>query len=275
VTSSSVSDDLLERYLSVLGVRARAPGLEALHELVDAHVTRVPFENLSKLYFRGEPGMRLPPLARWLDSIEHHHFGGTCYANNHHFVRLLARLGYDVRLCGADMSQPDVHVVGIVRLGEREYLVDAGYGAPFHTPVPLDLTHDHVEALGEDRWVFRPRGADGRTVVIVHRAGAVRHGYSVNPAPRLIDEFSHVIDASFAPEAVFMNALLIARFEPGRSRVLRNFTLVESVGPSATHRVASTTPEGLPAAIHEHFDIPADLARVALAGVTLEQDTWS
>jgi arylamine N-acetyltransferase len=39
----------VERYLAALGVPRREPSPPALAELVFAHVTRVPFENVSKL----------------------------------------------------------------------------------------------------------------------------------------------------------------------------------------------------------------------------------
>ena len=89
-------DELFARYLSALGVRAREPGIDALEELVAAHLTGVPFENISKLYYKKHRGLRgLPGLDLYLDGIERHHFGGTCYANNHYLNLLLQYLGYD------------------------------------------------------------------------------------------------------------------------------------------------------------------------------------
>jgi N-hydroxyarylamine O-acetyltransferase len=126
--------ELFARYLGLIGVIARRPSLEALGELTTAHLCRVPFENVSKLLHRDDPSMRLPPLERWLENVERHGLGGTCYANNSHFGELLAHLGYDVRLCGADMRAPDVHVANIVTLAGREYLVDVGYGAAENSP---------------------------------------------------------------------------------------------------------------------------------------------
>jgi len=270
---AALTDALAERYLRLLGVAARPPGPEALAEIVAAHVTCVPFENVSKLYYRAEPDMRLPPIERYLDGIEHRHFGGTCYANNHHLVRLLAHLGYDVRLCGADMSAPDVHVVGIVRQAGRELLVDVGYGAPFLAPMPLDLTTDHEIVLGGDRYVLRPRDADGRSRLELHRDGRLRHGYVVNPTARHIGEFTEVIDRSFEPTAVFMNAVVIARFVPGRSLVLHNRALIASEGAAREiRRLDDAT--NLAEAIEEHFGIPKDIAARALVGVDLTADAW-
>jgi arylamine N-acetyltransferase len=270
---AALTDALAERYLRLLGVAARPPGPEALAEIVAAHVTRVPFENVSKLYYRAEPDMRLPPIEHYLDGIEHRHFGGTCYANNYYLVRLLAHLGYDVRLCGADMSVPDVHVVGIVRQSGRELLLDVGYGAPFLTPMPLDLTTHHEIVLGGDRYVLCPRDADGRSRLELYRDGRLRHGYIVNPAARRIGEFTEVIEHSFRPTAVFMNAVVIARFMPGRSLVLHNRSLIVSERTTREIRRLDDRSD-LAEAIEEHFLIPRGIAARALDGVALTADAW-
>ena len=42
--------ELFSRYLALLGVPRREPGLDALREIVRVHLTRIPFENVSKLH---------------------------------------------------------------------------------------------------------------------------------------------------------------------------------------------------------------------------------
>ena len=273
IASEHQSRQAFERYLRLLGQDARAPGLEALRELTAAHLYRVPFENLSKLLHRRDPAMRLPAIDRFLDGIESHGFGGTCYSNNYHFSLLLGFLGYDVRFCGADMSRPDVHVVNVVTLTGREYLVDVGYGAPFAEPMPLDHRDDIVVALGTDRYCLKPRDPDGRSTLEMHREGRLRHGYRLNPRGRRIEEFAGVTESSFSPAATFMNALVIIRFQPGGSTSLHNRSLRESRGP--TQR-ASEIPDlqTLPATIETRFGIAAEVARRALAGVDLSQDVY-
>jgi len=263
--------DQFARYARLLGVEPRAPTLEALSELTTAHLTRVPFENISKLYYRRSVPPRQPPdLAVFLDGIERHHFGGTCYANAFNFHLLLVHLGYDVALCGADMSAPDVHMVNIVRLDERAYLVDVGYGAPFLSPLPLELARDQEIAWGRERYVLKPRDASGRPRLELHRDGRLQHAYVVNPSPRRIEEFANVIADSFSDSATFMHALLIARFWPSRSVTLRNLTLIEAEGTSYRLRQVPGR-EHLPEVIEEHFLIPARIVREALNGVELNQ----
>ncbi|MCP4713050.1 MAG: arylamine N-acetyltransferase, partial [Planctomycetes bacterium] len=156
------SQQLFERYLHLLGISRRQPTREALFELTAAQMMRVPFENVSKLYNIKTFGIRaLPGLERYLNGIDKYNFGGTCYTNNYYFYLLLAHLGYEIRLCGADMNNPDVHLTSMVRVEQREYLIDTGYAAPFLEPLPRDIDHDYEVALGRDRYVLRPQDNRG------------------------------------------------------------------------------------------------------------------
>ncbi len=269
--SAENSPGLFARYLSLLGVPRRRPGPEALRELTLAHLTCVPFENVSKLYLRRQTASRLPTLARFLDGIERYRFGGTCYANNFHLHQLLAHLGYRADLCGADMSAPDVHLVNAVSLDGSQYLVDGGYGAPFLEPMRLDLGHDQEVRSGRDGYVLKPRDPSGRSQMEHYRDGRLRHGYRLNPTPRRIEEFAGVIDDSFREDATFMNALMVARFWPGRSLTLRNLTLTEANGEN--WRARDLRREELPGVIEQEFGMPGEIAGQALAGVELRQET--
>jgi arylamine N-acetyltransferase len=261
-----------ERYLRVLGVPQRPPGYDALAELVSAQVRRVPFENLSKLR-RARAGRHgVPGLDEHLDGIERFGFGGTCYANNFHFHRLLVHLGYDAILCGAAMSRPDVHVVVLVRADGREYLVDGGYGAPFLDPLPRDLPHDLELTLGRERYVLKPRDADGCSALELYRDGVHRHGYVVSPVPRPIGHFAAVIESSYDADATFMNRITVMRFAPRHALVLQNLNLLEFDGPdSHAGRLARAD---LPEVLQARFGIPRAVAAEVLDGFAVPDGPW-
>lgn len=262
----------VERYLRVLRVSARPPGLEALAELVAAHVTRVPFENLSKLHRWRHGGLAgVPDLGTFLDGVERSSLGGTCYANNFHLYGLLASLGYDARLCGADMAEPDVHLVIRVTVDGRPWLVDAGYGAPFLHPLPLDLPAEQVVALGRERFVLRPRDAAGRSRLDHFRDGVLAHGYLAKPEPRTLEEFEGVIRRSFLPEAAFLNAVVLFRFSPGRSTAIRNLQRIETDGDRWTIFPLRDRRE-LVEEIERCFGIPAAFAAEAVVEVGALRD---
>ncbi len=266
-----------ERYLRLLGVDREAPSLDALTRLVSAHLYRIPFENVSKLYYKKRLGFEgLPAFEQYLDGIEQYHFGGTCYATNFYLYRLLDHLGYRVKLCGADMKNPDVHVVSIADVDNREYLIDVGYAAPFDFPIPRDLPTDYTIAhRGNDHYILKPQDETGRSQVELIRDGHHKHGYRVNPAARQIEEFHTVIEQSYRPEATFMNALLLTRFYPNRSQVIHNLSAIEIVGiESNVHEF--TNRDELAAYVEHHYGIPQPVLLDVLDELgDLHGDAWN
>ena len=267
--------ELIERYLRLLGLQRRRPSLDALGEIVQTHQQRVPFENISKLYYKKQHALRgLPSLDLFLDGIERFHFGGTCYTNNYYLYLLLANLGYAIKLCGADMSNPDVHLVSMVTIENHEYLIDVGYAAPFLTPLPRDLTTDYTVALGRDRYVLKPQDAQACSKVKLYRDGVLKHGYRAKPLPRRIDEFEHIIVDSYRADATFMNSLLLARFYPDRSIVIHNLTVIESHGLASTSRTLANLEE-LGQAIVNHFGIPTEITADVVKELGQLGDAWT
>lgn len=270
------NDKLFQRYLAVLGVSEREPGLNGLNELTAAHLTRVPFENISKLYYRKHKGLRgLPGLELYLDGIERYNFGGTCYTNNYYLNLLLDYLGYEVTLCGADMANPDVHIVNIVTVGGREYLVDVGYAAPFLKPLPRDLDKTCSVALGRDRFELMPQDEQHRSRIDMYRDNERVHGYTVKPTPRPIQHFEGVIAASFSAGATFMNAILLVRFDVDRSVAICNYELIESKGTD--YRIQALDSEcELVRTIVDRFAIPREVVEDVLADMDpLSGDAWT
>jgi N-hydroxyarylamine O-acetyltransferase len=267
--------DLYRRYLSILGLDPEPPSLESLRRLVRAQIIRVPFENISKLYLKKTRGARcIPSLEEHLDGIEQHRFGGTCYANNPHFAELLCHLGYEVALCGADMSKPDVHVVSVVMIGEREFLVDVGYGAPFFDPMPRDADEDLEIVYGRSRFVLHPQDQQGCSRMDHVRDGELIHGYRVTPVPRTIDHFGEVIRHSYSDEATFMNVVVVERYFDDRAVRFHNLSLTESTPHDAvTTEIADK--DRLAEAITRHCGFPRDIVREAIADIALEADIYS
>jgi arylamine N-acetyltransferase len=266
---------LFDRLLAILKLPDSPPSIDALREITRAFLCRIPFENISKLYYRNRNGThRRSSFEEFLDGVVRYNLGGTCYTNNYYLHLLLKYLDYDTRLCGADMSRPDVHLVNVVTLDGNEYLVDAGYAAPFFTPMSLDLNHNWEFSLGRDRFVLCPKDGDGRSRMQMFRDGIVRHSYSINPMPRRIEEFFGVIDHSYTDEATFMNSLLLVRFFDNQSIAINNLDIIESIGNTVTvSRIADRAL--LPAAIERLFGIPEEISRVAILKLGELGDAWT
>jgi N-hydroxyarylamine O-acetyltransferase len=263
------------RYLDLLGVTPGESTLGLLRRIVAAQLIRAPFENISKLHaFRVRGADRLPSLEEYLEGIRGSNLGGTCYPNNIHLNSLLVHLGFDAALCGADMSGPDAHVVTMVTVEGRPYLVDVGYGAPFFDPLPLDLETELTVDFGRCRYVLRPADRDGLSRLDMLRDGRRVHGYLAKPKPRSLDHFEAVIRDSFRPEAAFMNTVVIERFEPGRSLRLHGLKLTETAAAGPVSSLALSGADELVEVVERRFGVPAAITRAAVDGLSFDADIY-
>ena len=127
----------IDRYLERIAYRGpTAPGLATLRQLHLAHMTTVPFENLSVR--RGEPIVLDPE--RLFEKIVLRRRGGFCYELNGLFAALLDALGFRVsRLAGrvGPAGIPFDHMTLRVDL-EEPWLADVGFGDSFLLPLRLE-----------------------------------------------------------------------------------------------------------------------------------------
>ena len=264
---------LFEKYLILLGVDASSPSLELLKKIVKAHLIKVPFENISKLYYKLQGMNYIPNFSQYLEGIEEYHFGGTCYSNNYYLYLLLKHIGFDITLCGCDMKNPDVHLISIVTIDNREFIVDGGYAAPFLEPMPRDLKIDYIINSGNEKYVLKPQNDDGKSRLEQYHNGELKHWYTVKPQARKIEEFEQVIKDSYSDKAMFMNAILITRFFENGSVVLRNLTLTETVNGGSTS--AKINFEDVPKVINNKFGMPTELVTSAIKKLGELKNTWS
>ncbi len=108
------------------------PTIETLHRLIEAHVTHIPFENIDVMLGR-DISLDLPDLQ---DKIIYRSRGGYCFEINTLFAALLTEIGFEISLHGGrvyfgrqnDKERPRTHMVLIVHLNNKKWLVDATFG---------------------------------------------------------------------------------------------------------------------------------------------------
>jgi arylamine N-acetyltransferase len=265
---------LFHRFLKLLGVKAAPPSMHFLTGLINAHLSVIPFENISKLYYRDRFNQKgIPSLLQYLDGISSYHFGGTCYTNNYYFFRLLEFLGYSVKLCAADINWPGTHMVVLVTVDKQDYLVDVGYAAPFNLPVPLNLAADYTIRYGRDEYLFNPRDSKDCTRLEMLRNGTYKHGYLVWPESRNINDFTKVISESFRPDATFFRTLLLTKFISGRFCILHNMQYTESTVADSTS-IDLQSKDELVELVENRFQIPSVITGKLLLDMDLSGDAW-
>ncbi len=271
---SDFEERLFLNYLRLLGIQKQSPSFDYLKEIVRAQISKIPFENISKLFFKKRLNLKqLIDFELYLEGIEKYKFGGTCYSTNFYFNQLLNWLGFDVKLCGADMKNPDVHLVNIITIDKHEFLVDTGYAAPFLEPLPLDLLNDYSIYYGNDRYVLKPKN-NNRHQIELYRKGELIHGYKVNPQARNISEFRQIIEDSFKEDSTFMNSLLITRFDSDDFIIIHNMTLIESNGIDTKMHSLNTVDE-LASVIDNRCGIPREIVLESIEGLQMMKNSWS
>lgn len=266
---------MFEEYLEILKVQKKEPSLGALKELIESHLWHIPFENISKLYNKKKSALNyIPNFEQYIEGIRKYHFGGTCYANNYYFNKLLKYLGYDVILCGADMSNPDVHLVSIVKFEDQEFIIDVGYAAPFFEPLPRNLSSEYRITFGNDEYILQPQDSNGFSKLEFYRNHILKHGYIVKPYPRVITEFTEVIKDSFTNTSTFMNAVLIVIFKKNYLKAIHNFTFIEYKNNTYTKRTIPNKDQ-LAKEIEKEFGIPSEIAFEAFGEVENFNDAWN
>ena len=268
----TIHQRLFDKYLDILKVEFSSPTFESLRKIVKAHLVKIPFENISKLYYKKRRVLNIPDLSAFLSGIENFNFGGTCYTNNYYLYTLLEHLGYKIKLCGADMKSPDVHLISIVTIDEQEYIIDCGYAAPFFNPLPRNLNEDYIISFGEEKYIVKPKDELDRTKVEQYNNGKLQHWYTAKPQRRKIGEFAKVIEDSYADDATFMNAVRITKYTEKGSIVLKNLYLTETTG--SQYSTIKIELKNIPSIVQEKFGMPANIVEEAISSINDLKDIY-
>ncbi|MGN0293261.1 MAG: arylamine N-acetyltransferase [Lachnospiraceae bacterium] len=126
-----------------------------LNRLVEAHQKKVPFENID-VYLKKLPVSL--DISDLYEKIVVKRRGGYCFELNGLFVCLLRTLGYDAWSCacrvvrGREQIRPILHRGNIVRIDDRLYFCDVGFGGPMPAQAVLLESGRHQRIGQEEYW---------------------------------------------------------------------------------------------------------------------------
>lgn len=240
-----------ERYLERIGYRDTVTlDLATLESLQRAHLTAVPFENLSVF---GQTGVRTD-LAWSASKLLDRRRGGWCFELNGAFGALLESLGFEVRRLGAAvlLNGPSVlidHLALEVQL-EEPWLVDVGFGESFIRPLALNRGDVQDGGTGHFQFLASPQGTtlarlDDAVPVAQYRFKRVTHQLAD------FDEASDRLQTD--PASPFRDKPFATRLldgGPDRVTLLRNRLKIDRDG--ATTEVAVSETEW-PAVLNQWF----------------------
>jgi N-hydroxyarylamine O-acetyltransferase len=211
-----------DAWLKRIGYRgARAPTLETLRGLVDAHSAAISYESIDVLLDRA-PKLDLASLQqKMIGKLR----GGYCFEQNMLFRGGLLSLGFDVtslqarvvRGLAIDAPRPMLHMVLQVNLPEGPYLADVGFGNLAPT-APLRLSADVEQDTPHEVMRFIRVGDE---LTLQSRLGERwEHIYRVVLLPRVDAEYEicNWFTASH-PDSPYRSNLIAARPGPNRTRI--------------------------------------------------------
>ena len=145
----------LDAYLARIGYTGSLePNDGTLAALLDAHMTKIPFENLDVLLGRG---VRLD-----LDSLQSKlvaaRRGGYCYEHSTLFEAVLQKVGFRTAAHAARVvlvtpraEAPRTHMFLTVETPSGRFMIDPGFGG--HAPrLPIRVEDGAEARLGSERW---------------------------------------------------------------------------------------------------------------------------
>lgn len=151
-----------EQYLErILYTGEREPTIEVLTALQYCHLLNVPFENLDIHY--NHP--IILDTHGFCQKIILRKRGGFCYELNSLFNELLKAFGFETRIISARVHTKDNvyspeydHLAIVVKIGDKEYLSDIGFGE--FAFAPLELIEDRIQEDKRGNFII-DRNPDG------------------------------------------------------------------------------------------------------------------
>ena len=166
-----MTNQLQSRYFDRLGITQpevqESPSQENLAKIVEAHLARITFDNLSQ---HGLPLWPTLNTTKTAQKILEEKRGGFCYEVNGLLAELLVELGYPVKrvpaIIHAETGFRDIstHVILVVTASGKDWYVDVGLGEPPLHPLKYELNTEQVTPEGmESRIVLQSCPGGGET----------------------------------------------------------------------------------------------------------------
>lgn len=263
-----MDEEQVKAYLERIGIdnaELGVPSIELLDRLVEAHQLHVPFEDLEPYTTRRSVSLDCNDLHR---KIVANRRGGYCFELNKLFEALLKACGFEVwpsigrNVRGTsggitDELPPIMHRSEIVRLNDKLYGVDVGYGGPLPAcSFPLN-DGARIENRGQE---FEVRRLDAAWWQILYRTRSGSEGSAFSPVVNFMESPTQEGDFELMshwccthPSSPFLNNVICNKRLQNGSVYLRNNTLTRTVDGGKT--VAELEKDQLPDVLRTEFGI--------------------
>jgi len=148
-------------YLNRIGFDGKViPSIDCLKKLMHCHLMTVPFENLDVFHGHKEPSLEVDVM---FEKIVIKRRGGYCFELNGLFSKLLEAVGFSVSSSiarirfGRDFIPPAAHRVITVKIADKSYFCDVGFGGPGPKGA-LPLDEDPIQTVDGEKFRVKRQG---------------------------------------------------------------------------------------------------------------------
>ncbi|WP_209332495.1 arylamine N-acetyltransferase family protein [Lunatimonas salinarum] len=253
-----ISDKELSDYLLRIGFDAAvSPSLACLERLHVLHPQSIPFETLNP--FLGIPVL-LDTTSLW-KKLVYQGRGGYCFEQNLLFGAVLRKIGFQVKSLAARVLwqlpagkvMPRDHMVLLVSLAGKEWLVDVGWGGNT-LPKPLLLEEPSVQCTSHEP--FRLIKSGGLYVLSIEINGRWEEMHEFGKTEFLLPDYD-VISWYLChhPESLFVNHLMAARTLPSGRITLKDNLFSTHTTNGETQKTLLQSPAEIEEVLRERFGI--------------------
>lgn len=260
---------LRDRVLHYLDCPSLKPGTQALNNLINAYVQKVPWESA----FRIVKQRSTPVLADrprwpeefWCDAIGKGG-GGTCFESNYAFLALLLSLGYEGYLTINNMAEfIGSHTAIILWLQGQKRVVDVGI--PLHKSLLLHTNQVTRSVAYFHTYFVQPKGEE---LYEIKRTNHLKRNiYTLVDQPISNQRYRMATTQDYGEQGLFLDRVIITKVIEGK---VWRFTSDHRLHLEVFDRKSKTEillPESLLARrLARHFDMDRVVIEAALAAVT-------
>jgi N-hydroxyarylamine O-acetyltransferase len=231
--------------------------LDVLKSIILRHVQTIPFENLDAFLGRGV-SLDFRNVEKKLVRTKR---GGWCFEQNFLLGNVLRALGFDVTDLAARVvwgqeavvTAARTHRLLSVKVGNKSYLVDVGFGGPTPTGA-LDLASDFEQTTRHEIFRIRPLGAERLLEIFAGNAWLPLYRFTFE-AQQHIDFEAANFQLAHDPASHFVQGLRASRVDGQGRHTLRDNELAYYDLRSGPTRSKLPDATALRQVLHDTFGI--------------------
>lgn len=201
-----------EKYLKLLGIKVMQPSVSFLNEIVKRQLSKVPYENISKIVRFHEIGPSIPNLEEFVAGMVDKTYGGTCFVQNIYLNHILNYLGFKTDLIGIRRDGLLSHLSLRVNIEGANYFVDVGIMSSFSGPFRIDPSESFQKDIGNQRFVFSPKVDLENYNLEIWRNGKMIREFESSSLAFTEQDLEMGVRKTFERSAMFMTTLCVHRF---------------------------------------------------------------